>query len=908
MNISVERAVNLIDATIQLHKEDQILPYFFIVGAGISAPEIPLASGIVELCKKEIRTRNPEYFDQCKEEMDNCTYSASQSYSGWIERAYPNSVDRSRFFKSIIKNSKMSSGNLMLANVLYSRRIATTVFTTNFDDKLKQALELIGVTELFVAENAMDNLVISPNNVDIQVIHVHGTYNFYDCANLDNEIRTVANQNNTISSSRVLSSFLMAQAPIIVGYSGWENDVIMTCLKERLSYPTPLTYIWVCYSKESYEALPEWLKKSTSVAFVIPDMDETNCEDGTDGIQYVQKDIMRKGRIDATTFFRMLISSMKLGIPEIFANPFSYYSKRIEQVLPQHEDVLHLRHWANRMKYYGAADSEFENLVKQLEHADVANDMETAIKVLGEITGIELGSEDVCFTSESLVKGLLEKEDVFANFEEKLRLRSTVLDYIEANIETLQNADILNSSLLDVFVWPRKREDRIAYIPLLDRICEIAKKKESTLEPLLTAMGVKSAIIEDEKERISILEEIVALSGEYLDDPSIRYAYCIAQYDLAEILPLEPARKILKTADAQIKEDERAILHVKALKAKAAVLLKLENEEEQIKWVKYIIRSVEKNSECFEVYDVRRITNDLLSLPNRLLKQIEELKGFLIGLYEKYTQNLTDGCEFAHWLTDIALTLSDISDNAIEKASYYTQIKNHLSKMPISCESRQVFHRFALGILCSIPIIIVPDNKKIQEIVEYKKYYPEDKTVVIQMVITAQEIGNSAAYENCGDLDYEVGYSSKTDTLRNAYDCYLLKDFEQAELGFLSLLECGYSDIEEQARINLAFMIRRNETRITKHSFWEIIGSVSDERVFKSMNTVLYCIHFGQTDHECYSIALANLKNISPEEVNDLRECWNNVDMVGEEESALALSIIERHEENDYDDIQREVS
>ena len=312
MNISVEKAVNLIDSTLQLHKSDHLLPYFFIIGAGVSAPEIPLAGRIVELCKEEIQRRNSEYYAKCVEEMRQYESNAMKNYSGWIERAYPNGVDRSRFFKSIIAEAKISSANLMLAHILYSKKIATTVFTTNFDDKLKQALELIGVTDLFVAENAMDNLVINPQAEDIQVIHVHGTYNFYDCANLEEEIQLVANQSNTISSSRVLSTFLLSQAPIIVGYSGWENDVIMTRLKERLSYPTPLRYIWVCYSRESYDTLPQWLKSSSSVDFVIPEINDMGCEDVIEGSQFVQRESQTKrSKIDASMFFSLLISSIK---------------------------------------------------------------------------------------------------------------------------------------------------------------------------------------------------------------------------------------------------------------------------------------------------------------------------------------------------------------------------------------------------------------------------------------------------------------------------------------------------------------------------------------------------------------------------------------------------------------------
>ena len=147
MNISVEKAVNLIDSTIQLHDGNHVLPYFFIVGAGVSAPEIPLAGGIVELCKNEIKRRNTDYYNRCVTEMQQFESDPTKNYSGWIERAYPNSVDRSRFFKSIITKAKISSANLMLAHILSSKKISTTVFTTNFDDKLLQLPPILAELE-----------------------------------------------------------------------------------------------------------------------------------------------------------------------------------------------------------------------------------------------------------------------------------------------------------------------------------------------------------------------------------------------------------------------------------------------------------------------------------------------------------------------------------------------------------------------------------------------------------------------------------------------------------------------------------------------------------------------------------------------------------------------------------------
>lgn len=247
---NIDQILRTIKSTMHLHKNCAYFPYFFIVGAGISVPEIPCASKIVDICKKTVKEIDDELFKQYEEESEKFADNGMKYYSTWIEYAYPNRINRSQLFKDLCSKSKISSANLMLAQILNSGQFANTVFTTNFDDSLRRALDLIGAENYFCAENMMDNLVISNQTKDIQVVHVHGTFNFYDCANLENEIDDIASRSGTISSSRLLSSFLSNQAPIIVGYSGWENDVIMKCLKERLTYPTPLQYIWICYDKK----------------------------------------------------------------------------------------------------------------------------------------------------------------------------------------------------------------------------------------------------------------------------------------------------------------------------------------------------------------------------------------------------------------------------------------------------------------------------------------------------------------------------------------------------------------------------------------------------------------------------------------------------------------------------------
>lgn len=893
MNISVEKAVSLIDSTLQLHKSDHSLPYFFIIGAGISAPEIPLAGKIVELCKEEVLRRNSEYYSKCVEEMQQYEDNAMQNYSGWIERAYPNSVDRSRFFKSIITEAKISSANLMLAHILYSKKIATTVFTTNFDDKLKQALELIGVTDLFVAENVMDNLVINPQTEDIQVIHVHGTYNFYDCANLENEIQLVANQSNTISSSRVLSSFLLNQAPIIVGYSGWENDVIMTCLKERLSYPTPLRYIWVCYSKESYDTLPQWLKTSSSVDFIIPDINDMGCEDIIEGHQFVQRESKTKrSKIDATMFFSLLISSIKLGIPEIFENPFSYYSKRIDKVLPQHEDVLHLRHWAERMKYFGSTDSPFEKLVKKLEHADVTNDLNSATSILAEISKLNLPIADVRFTSETLIKGLLEKENVFETFEEKHKFRLAVLDYIEINFVGLLEEGILESCLNDVFLHRWKKEDCDDYILLLDRVCMIAKRDISLLSIQLIAMGNKSTIVADMQLKTSLLNEMIELSSMHMDDPSIRYLHCMALYDLAKLSPEAKAIELIESADELIQQDRRQKIHIEAMKSKSDVLESLTDEKLQIKWIKSIINSIEKNMDHIDSYEILKISSNLTHLSTNLLAKVDGTIDFLSLVYKEFKTLDFSYCEHALWMSKICVALINMSDNAIKKLSYYNELKQFIGSIPLGCINIKGLKEYALSKFCMIPVGIAPDLLKIKEIQQFKKDFPDDKEAVTNLLLLAYEIGDPKTYENCEELRKEVDYCDKHSILSSAYTQYTSKNFEHAEKQFISIINCGYVDIEKIARNNLAFMIRRHETVAVQDSFWDIIKAVSDEYIFKHMNIVLHCVSERLTDDSRYKTSLDFLNAMTYEDAMSLYECWADVDLVGKSESELALKII----------------
>jgi hypothetical protein len=130
------KQITLAEAAAQIHRTCGLnkRPFFFMVGAGISHPPVPLASGIIDDCKSQARTP-----------YEPPGLSQIGKYSYWIQKAYPSPVDRQGYLRRLIEESSVSHANLRLAHLLLSKKIAALAVTTNFDDFLSRALALFGV-------------------------------------------------------------------------------------------------------------------------------------------------------------------------------------------------------------------------------------------------------------------------------------------------------------------------------------------------------------------------------------------------------------------------------------------------------------------------------------------------------------------------------------------------------------------------------------------------------------------------------------------------------------------------------------------------------------------------------------------------------------------------------------------
>ena len=196
--LSLREAINLIWETVEIGREmESGCPYLFIVGAGISAPEILTANGIIDQCKKKVEQLcqgDEEKLQRICDTAERLGENSAKYYSYWFEQAYKNKIHRQQYLKSIMNNSRISMSNLLLAQILNIKTIATTAITPNFDNHLLKSLNLLGNYDVFSANNMLDNIALNANSKTVQIMHVHGTYEFYDCCNLESEIAKIASE------------------------------------------------------------------------------------------------------------------------------------------------------------------------------------------------------------------------------------------------------------------------------------------------------------------------------------------------------------------------------------------------------------------------------------------------------------------------------------------------------------------------------------------------------------------------------------------------------------------------------------------------------------------------------------------------------------------------------------------
>ncbi len=302
-------------------------PFFFIVGAGISHPPIPLAKDIEQRCRQEIAKSSPDGFMPLEEG------SPAERYAACMEAAFPNAEQRRAFLHELMRSARLSAANLRLAHLLGAGHLTNLVFTPNFDEMLSQALRFLGHPVIVCDHPAMTGRLDLLRD-EIQIVHVHGTHWFYDLRNLPNELKKAGNRNRTTSLSlpEFLDHVVHHRSPLVVGYSGWDGDVLMSSLKKRLKHELGSNLYWFCYRRSGLDALPGWLKDNRDVRFVVSD------DTGPRGpaLQLAESGLGSEAGepvLPAWRVFEAMSVALELKAPEISRDPLGFLMEYLDRHL-----------------------------------------------------------------------------------------------------------------------------------------------------------------------------------------------------------------------------------------------------------------------------------------------------------------------------------------------------------------------------------------------------------------------------------------------------------------------------------------------------------------------------------------------------------------------------------------------
>lgn len=336
VEIDLKKAVSGIKAPLleTLEHNSTDYPFFLIFGAGVSYPSIPLADGIVDRCRERLQKLGADLPPE--------TSNPLKRYETHFQAAFEHKKSRQEFLSGLIRTKQIPAATFRLAHLLGTGKLTNLVFTPNFDELLSRALRLLGFDEFVICDHPTTTQRINPNAKELQLIHVHGTHWFYDCCNLSHEI-----ENRSTGGMRDrLDEVLHTRSPIVVGYSGWEDDVIMKALRRRIEgKDLPFNLYWFCYRRAEAQLLPKWLTEHDDVRLVVPQPAPAT-QPLADGPSSPSSNL--KGPAPALSFegapspepvlpanrvFDALIEALQLQPPRLTSDPLGFFAGHLETSL-----------------------------------------------------------------------------------------------------------------------------------------------------------------------------------------------------------------------------------------------------------------------------------------------------------------------------------------------------------------------------------------------------------------------------------------------------------------------------------------------------------------------------------------------------------------------------------------------
>lgn len=164
-------------------------------------------------------------------------------YSYYFEKCYPDPLVRKDFLTSLVRDKKPSIGFMCLSALVGHQKL-NTIWTTNFDDLIENAINKLDIScQLVSPENAKS---VQNFRTDIPtVVKLHGDFRYDALQNTTEELQKLENNLHNYFIDAATKRGLL-----VVGYSGSDESVLNT-LEKALDKPNafPKGLIW-CIPKD----------------------------------------------------------------------------------------------------------------------------------------------------------------------------------------------------------------------------------------------------------------------------------------------------------------------------------------------------------------------------------------------------------------------------------------------------------------------------------------------------------------------------------------------------------------------------------------------------------------------------------------------------------------------------------
>ncbi|HEX5885439.1 MAG TPA: SIR2 family protein [Pyrinomonadaceae bacterium] len=549
--IELDEAVSRIKQAYEGHSPSAASPYFFMVGAGISYPSVPLAAQIISQCKEVARGYGRG--------EDPKKRTSLEDYSYWFEAAYAHRDQRQNYLRKLILEKPITHANFRLAHLLLNNTISNLVVTTNFDDFLSKALTLFGKPHIICDHpRTVSRINPDPNPEECipQIIHLHGSYSFYDLINVRGELEDRAQQSRQTASTMasLLDRIMWDRSPLVIGYSGWEGDVFMEALRRGIDRGLRRNAYWFCYRKNVVDSLPEQVRNSSDIWFVVPSdksSSKTTAESISVNLEAGQETKAKPlsgesndgPSLSAEAVMDKLIQAFQPELPELTRNPLAFFVRSLETSLPYEDatqlgtDLYTIKNVIERVRRakqreeeeiaaatITPSESKLENIREALRRADYDEAIHQGMQIqLGTLSTKDL--EELADAMWSAATGLYDNSpeeisayDVVVNIRDELVERQV----IETPAMQVRVANALVNKGITLGSLNRSEEAISVYDDVLQRFGDAAEPAlRAQLANALVGKGFRLGTLNRSEEEITVYDEVLQRFGE-ATEPALR--------------------------------------------------------------------------------------------------------------------------------------------------------------------------------------------------------------------------------------------------------------------------------------------------------------------------------------------------------------------------------------------------